>query len=236
MKTIGRGSDVEDGAEAASESDMSVCLFGSQPLSQDAEGSVKSATSTPRVTRKKSEPQKPLAFPDPDLSAIEEQNDLEKSDPSDTMLIEGVLNDEEERSKLNIDNELQGSKPLSEISNRGPGSPMKNSTRIDIPKTLSESPGAPLKNSTRISEIASVKTQPTQKLNKFAKYKMIIVVSQLSRADKFEVEKLAKRENSIVVNSFNEYCTHVITSFEFAADSSRIAARSLKLIQGTYYF
>ena len=219
---------MEDFQDANSESDVSLCLFGSQPLSQDPEAAVKSATSTPRLNRKRPEPAKPV-FPDPDLSAIEENGELEKSDPSDTALIEEVLNEDQASKKS--DNTLGASKPLSEISNRSPGSPLKNSTRIS--KSGSESPGAPLKNSTRI-ENSSVSTAPTQKLNKFAKYKFVIVVSQISREEKCEVQKLAVREGGIVLNSFNEFCTHVITSYQIMPDRSRTAARSLKLIQGTF--
>ena len=217
---------MEDFQDANSESDVSLCLFGSQPLSQDPEGAVKSATSTPRLNRKRPEPAKPV-FPDPDLSAIEENGELEKSDPSDTALIEEVLNEDQDSKKS--ENTLGASKPLSEISNRSPGSPLKNSTRIS--KSGSESPGAPLKNSTRIENSS---TAPTQKLNKFAKYKFVIVVSQISREEKCEVQKLAVREGGIVLNSFNEFCTHVITSYQIMPDRSRTAARSLKLIQGTF--
>ena len=69
--------------------------------------------------------------------------------------------------------------------------------------------------------------------HKFAEFRIVLVLSGVSHEDRQMVAKIVKRENGIVIASFSEHCTHVVTKAEPAkVIGERSCGRTLKVFQG----
>ena len=112
----------------------------------------------------------------------------------------------------------------------------KGSPKRSPPKSINrlESPKRVLCDVNNKNNSNAIKMQQTAKLDKLAKYKFVVVLSQVERQHYKAVDKLCARENGFKTNSLIAGCTHVITKTTMEGETGRNCSRTLKTLQGMF--